>query len=1075
MDFPLISARIAALAYSRVDEFVRDVRLVFENCIAFWGPRMPYSIRARYLLDEVDLRVKEMKFALATGVQAESIGGGKKGGKGTGHSKGSGALAALKPWAAPALHHLVAVGSGGASVKGEAKAETPATPNTPGTPLAFPSSSVGGGVGGAESSERAVMSPAEYAKCSAIISQLKATPTYHLFVLPPDIPSIPLFEYYARIPRCMDLTTISRRLKILDFSTSEEFIADVSLIWRNVAVYYDDTGEAASFGGEAEEIRQMAKQLEADFTRRWDKYDSNKASGRGGGGQTAAAAAAPSATPFVSPDRSPPPSPSPASLAVSSARSSPSSSTLIVIKKAPAAVQLPTDGRQQRDAGESSKAEWSGLQVRVKKEEPSDQPQHGAESASIGLGGSHPDIGRSLSPSPLHSASTTSTQPGEGASDAVKMEVDAKGARRIPKKDEPHPSHPSLQPPSSDSAALPFAASQLRARGPSPIPPSASLATAPSITAPTAAGHKTSTTTYAARGGGAQSTSTSLARLGTGSAPSATASSSSSLPLILPAPPKVHKAKIVVKPLTPAQRRELLEEASSKLTALHHRTIRKPSQATHHPTQPTRQHSPHQHTSAPLSPLLPHSLMPKDFPALHLPPSALPPLPSPFVTAASLSTSLSRSRGVQLSVSVPCGPSPSAYVQCGFVQSPASSVWLRGSHSFLPATTFFPYHIDSFTIDLAWDDSERLHSISPFFVLCSSSERLGEYVDDLMPATAAALDVAATRLIGWKRSRMEMEAQKGGRTLERSLRVAEKVAAIEAGEGAPAASTSSVWPHLHCRPVEQLDVAHLRLLPGRLRDVQRLLEKRERDSDGRRSLAEPNGAGWQDSEAQRSTLQHYADLIHEHSEEDATSTTRWEQPALWWSQHARCEVDTSTTSESSPAEETDHLHLAMEDAAAPREADVDAASTLSISSSALPRRRRRFHLRSSTSLFATGASSASQRLLVPFVRVRLFGFAGLWKVGLQWKSTVDALAPSPLHPARLWTTSTLVAYEQQQLRKAELEQQRRTEENERRIVEEYRELEGQPLLASVLHPSALHTALTLALSPDGSLQAMDES
>ena len=1058
MDFPLISARIDSLSYSRVDEFVRDVRLVFTNCIAYWGPRMMYSIRARYLLDEVDLKVKEMKFALATGVQAES-GVGKKGGKGAGHSKGGSALAALKPWAAPALQHLVAVGS---VVKGEgSRADTPATPSTPGTPMAFPSSSASGGGGaGVESFERAVMSPAEYAKCNAIISQLKASPAYALFLLPPDIPGIPLFEYYARIPRCMDLTTLSRRLKVLDFATSDEFIADVSLIWRNVAAYYDDTGEAANFGEEAEDIRRLARQLEADFTRRWDTFDANKGAGRGTG-HTVATAAAPSA----SPDKSPPPSPSPAPLSVSSARSSPSSSTLIVLKRAPGAVQLPADAKPQpsRDT-----AEGSGAQAPVKKEEPSAQPHLKTESASSGLHDGHSDTRRSTSPAPLASAPSASALPGEGASDAVKVEVEGTAGKRFPKKVKVKDEAPSSHAPMSDVSTVSSAPAQPRTRGPSPLPPSISSTTAAS----TAASQKLTAAAHPARGGGAQTTSAPLPRPDSAAGAAASSSSSSSLlPQIWPAPPKAHKGKMVLKPLTPAQRMELLQEPIAKLSAQRHLpSKRKRSSAPHPTTQATRQPSLHHHTSAPLSPLLPPSLMPKGLTPLSLPSPALHPSSIPSAIALLPSKPPCRSTGVQLPVSLPCGPSSTAYARCGFVQAAASSAWLRGSHSLVRATSFFPYHVDVFTIDLAWGEGDRAQSVAPFSLLCSSSDRVGEYVDELMPATAAALEEAASRFLGCKRSRLEMEAEKGGKKLELSLGALQRIAVGDAGD---ASASSPAWPRLFCRPVRQADVAHLHRLPDRLLELQHVVEERETDDDGQRSLAEPSGPEWEDGEAQRSTLRHYAALTSDSSEEDDTSTsTRWEQPGLWWTSHLRWDKDTATPPHHSNQGDK-HLLPSVEMTVESRQTGVDGLSTLSASSSSLSRRCR-FRLRPSDSLLE-GAPRSLERVLVPFIRVRLFGFAGLWKVGLQWRSTVDAVAPSLLHAQQLWTASTVAVYQQQQLREAEREQQRRTEENERRLREEYGDGDDHALLHSILHTPTLLPTLTPAAQAAGSTHMMDES
>ena len=265
MDLTVISGKVGGGGYSTVDEFVGDVRLVFLNCLDYWGgvAGSVYPLYAHFLLDEVDLVVKEIRFSLATGVQAEAV-GGKKGGKSGHHGKGSGGHSALKPWT-PVLQHIVALKGKEGGLQ------------TPGTPLTPPLSSCGGGGGGRAEvpTERAVMSPREHSKCLSIVGQLKGTSAYAIFSEPPDIPSFGtvLSDYYQRIPRRMDFTSLTRRLHIFDFSTSEDFRAAAALIWQNVFSYYDGTGGSANIANWEEDIVKPAKALELDFQRRWEAFD----------------------------------------------------------------------------------------------------------------------------------------------------------------------------------------------------------------------------------------------------------------------------------------------------------------------------------------------------------------------------------------------------------------------------------------------------------------------------------------------------------------------------------------------------------------------------------------------------------------------------------------------------------------------------------------------------------------------------------------------------------------------------------------------------------------------------------
>ena len=266
MDLTTITEKVAGGAYRTVKEFVADLRLVFTNCIEYWTATAEYAITAQYLLNEVDLRVKEMTFELTTGTQVVHTAGDAAGGSKAKGSKKAGKQhknAAVAAWT-PAMQQAAAAAA--------VATTAPPTPSTPGTPMTpsvdFPT----------HPQFATVMSAADHSKCTALVHSLQSDPQYGLFAKPANIPEFAalLSDYYVKVRRPNDLQTVSRRLAIRDYATLDEFKADVALIWENAASYYSRPGLNEQLL-DADDICKLALRLKEDFNRRWDTYEQTAA------------------------------------------------------------------------------------------------------------------------------------------------------------------------------------------------------------------------------------------------------------------------------------------------------------------------------------------------------------------------------------------------------------------------------------------------------------------------------------------------------------------------------------------------------------------------------------------------------------------------------------------------------------------------------------------------------------------------------------------------------------------------------------------------------------------------------
>ena len=963
---------MASSQYATVDEFVSDVRLVFTNCIQYWGERGQYSISARYLLHEVDLSVKELRFALTTGLATEAV-GGKKGTKGGHHAKGAAAHAAvLKPWTPALQQHLAGSGR-----------DTPLTPSTPITPSSsLPSTSEGAAEAGAE---RAVLSPTEHRKCVAIVAALKANAAHELFAPPPDIPLlyVQLSDYYTRIARPMDLSTLARRLAVFDFASSEEFRAEAALMWLNVYAYYGAGGGSSSGLADADFIIQAARRLEADFNRRWDTFEQKQRS-----------AAPPPPPPSVSPERAPLLLPSTSNVAAAAQ----SASSASPVGATPSAAPAPPT----RLVIKMKKADVSGV-VLLQPQEPAVRVKVEVNTNSA----QQPHADHAASEAGLHPPHPTSASPAKEAASTSTAEASMDGRRLLKKEAGSAPSFDSAlsAPPVAGAGAprgLRLGAGSSQAGAAQPM--SSSTGSAGSRSAAPASPARPSQPPNART--------------------AAASAAGSALSALLPAPPKRTRDPFVVKPLTPSQRLALVTDARARLTACA-------------PPRPTlkRPRTPFGDGSATDAaagrPALPGSEDREARPSAvrERPPRTLPsPLSPPFQRAqlralgaasvgwrlrASASsgdersgrTPLQRSPGEGAVVSLEiAAPTPTQlallfsslsaaaraelYSGLGFTAVDEAECWCRAAHALLPATAFFPYHVDAFTIDLAGSGrtpSAVPQSSFPLSLSCTLSARTGD-AQVLMPATARLWEEAAVRVLARRRAQ----------GVEGAIEGAEADGAVYGAEGVKGAA--SVWPRLPSRPVRASDVAHLRRLPARLAKLSAAqLGERLRDAEvDAQRLLEPSDAAWTDGTAERSALALYNDLVRA----QRTRELRWEEPGLWWAHSAEWEQPSADARSA-----VDRSHGRGE---GPR-----------------PFLRRRIG-------DGPPALSAAARV-APFVRVRLFCFAGLCDVRLVRGECSALLVPSPTAVDGLIAQSVLRAWEESRMRGAREQQQLMQDERQRAV------------------------------------------
>jgi len=74
-------------------------------------------------------------------------------------------------------------------------------------------------------------------KASQLIKSLEKLPEAVNFIKPVDFKNLGLIDYPQVVKKPMDLSTIRKKLKQDKYSTIEEVIEDLNLIWENCRAY----------------------------------------------------------------------------------------------------------------------------------------------------------------------------------------------------------------------------------------------------------------------------------------------------------------------------------------------------------------------------------------------------------------------------------------------------------------------------------------------------------------------------------------------------------------------------------------------------------------------------------------------------------------------------------------------------------------------------------------------------------------------------------------------------------------------------------------------------------------------
>ena len=77
----------------------------------------------------------------------------------------------------------------------------------------------------------------DHIKCSKLLETIEADPNCEPFLLPVEWEALKLFDYPKVVTRPMDFSTLKKNLNDAKFSTYEEFLADLQLIWDNCKLY----------------------------------------------------------------------------------------------------------------------------------------------------------------------------------------------------------------------------------------------------------------------------------------------------------------------------------------------------------------------------------------------------------------------------------------------------------------------------------------------------------------------------------------------------------------------------------------------------------------------------------------------------------------------------------------------------------------------------------------------------------------------------------------------------------------------------------------------------------------------
>lgn len=88
-----------------------------------------------------------------------------------------------------------------------------------------------------ESAKKTILSKDDAKKALELIKHLEKRPEAALFLKPVDYKNLGLFDYPLCIKNPMDMSTVKKKLKNNKYTSSQDFVADLNLVWDNCKIY----------------------------------------------------------------------------------------------------------------------------------------------------------------------------------------------------------------------------------------------------------------------------------------------------------------------------------------------------------------------------------------------------------------------------------------------------------------------------------------------------------------------------------------------------------------------------------------------------------------------------------------------------------------------------------------------------------------------------------------------------------------------------------------------------------------------------------------------------------------------
>lgn len=237
MDLNLVESKLNGSEYANVEEFVSDVRLVFNNCFKYNGPEAMISVLCQNVESAFEKGLRQMP----TNTTPLS---------GNNHNMNSNSSSHSEPFSPISPHPIIesyTLSEDLGRPKREIHCPSKDYPET------FTS--------------KQVLSPANKSQmkyCFQVLRELKKTKyrnKIYPFLAPVDPVALNLPDYTAIIKHPMDLSTIENNLLNDHYKAPEEFAQHITLMFNNCYTYNPPSLP----------IYTMAKDMEAVFQQKWDQ------------------------------------------------------------------------------------------------------------------------------------------------------------------------------------------------------------------------------------------------------------------------------------------------------------------------------------------------------------------------------------------------------------------------------------------------------------------------------------------------------------------------------------------------------------------------------------------------------------------------------------------------------------------------------------------------------------------------------------------------------------------------------------------------------------------------------------